>query len=526
MTYRVTVAKELSYADASEAFQRRPLREKVQCSCRRYGVITDDRICKHGGAILYRCCMASELSVRFLDAGGDTVFHMDNFRELARRSFGPAPDRAGLAPEEAFRPVDGVVPAKGPPNLVVPMPMTLYRGMGYPGEAVLDDLERVRAANRAEEVAVQKNIAQMVKGQGKKSDAQRSIPRDQVVGQDGVVVPKSRVLGAGIAGSSSLRSVTGQPREPSSVPAAGAPGASSTGPSESAPAPSSISVGRSKSSSGKGKNRVVTIQEDVDRRDGFLKGEYEYDGKEFQLPRIFADYEVGAENAVNFIPGGGGDVLTMMNAVTTQKMAVYLISHTGTHEQITMTGYTFDVGEIADALTGAAARGVDVTLIMDRIHVLKGTTIAMVEKLSALRHAGANVWLCSGKTTGSGIQHSKTLLAGRVCIIGSTNWTQSSRLNQEISVLLSLNERGYLFQQSMINVQKSLARKMTDADEQVGREHRAERVEQRRARSASRTLPRHGFAERVRQARQFSIMNDRRLKAGSPRASEEEPEDV
>ena len=153
MTYRVTVARELSYANASDEFQRRPLREKVQCSCRGCGVITDDRICKHGGAVLYRCCMASELPVRFLDDRGDVVYHRDNFRELAGRTFGPVPGR-GLAPEEAFRPVDGVVRPKGPPNRIVPMPSTLYRGMGYPGEAVLDDIERVRERRIAEEVAL------------------------------------------------------------------------------------------------------------------------------------------------------------------------------------------------------------------------------------------------------------------------------------------------------------------------------------------------------------------------------------
>ena len=46
----------------------------------------------------------------------------------------------------AFRPVDGVVPPKAPPNMVVPMPTVLYRGMGYPQESLLDDIVRVRDA--------------------------------------------------------------------------------------------------------------------------------------------------------------------------------------------------------------------------------------------------------------------------------------------------------------------------------------------------------------------------------------------
>ena len=74
-----------------------------------------------------------------------------------------------------------------------------------------------------------------------------------------------------------------------------------------------------------------------------------------------------------------------------------------------------------------------------------------------------------------------------------------------------------------INVQRGIARPMTKADEDFGRGHRAER----RARSVSRlAMPRGGFTDRVRHAQQFSVMTGRRMRMGSPRASEEEPEDV
>ena len=43
---------------------------------------------------------------------------------------------------------------------------------------------------------------------------------------------------------------------------------------------------------------------------------------------------------------------------------------------------------------------------------------------------------------GTGIQHAKTLLADDFLIIGSCNWTTSSRANSELGALVHLTPRG------------------------------------------------------------------------------------
>ena len=77
----------------------------------------------------------------------------------------------------------------------------------------------------------------------------------------------------------------------------------------------------------------------------------------------------------------------------------------------------------------------------------------------ALRSAGVAVHLVSGVPIGpvyqatgrrlsaavgqhEGIQHSKMCWVGRRCILGSVNWTRSSRANRELAVELELDEAG------------------------------------------------------------------------------------
>ena len=117
---------------------------------------------------------------------------------------------------------------------------------------------------------------------------------------------------------------------------------------------------------------------------------------------------------------------------------MYLV--TGALCRVIMTVYTFDLLVICDALKDATRRGVEVELIADHGHTLTGATMAMVERLEGLRAAGIQVSLTEGVTGNSGIQHSKTLLCDEHVIVGSCNWTTSSRSNQEMSVLISLND--------------------------------------------------------------------------------------
>ena len=44
--------------------------------------------------------------------------------------------------------------------------------------------------------------------------------------------------------------------------------------------------------------------------------------------------------------------------------------------------------------------------------------------------------------TGTGIQHAKTVLADDMLVVGSCNWTVSSKGNSEISVLIRMHASG------------------------------------------------------------------------------------
>ena len=52
-------------------------------------------------------------------------------------------------------------------------------------------------------------------------------------------------------------------------------------------------------------------------------------------------------------------------------------------------------------------------------------------------------YLRVGRTiSGTGIQHAKTLLADHTLVVGSTNWTVSSRANSEVGVMVRLHPSG------------------------------------------------------------------------------------
>ena len=130
----------------------------------------------------------------------------------------------------------------------------------------------------------------------------------------------------------------------------------------------------------------------------------------------------------------------MMSGKETHKMAVYLLSLA--QGRAHLTGFTFDYLPLSTALVEAAQRGVDVTCCFDHQHVISGATTAMPERLNDLRKGGVRVCLCRGVNSGMGTQHSKTLLVDDYMIVGSSNWTNATRNNQELSVLIRVTGAG------------------------------------------------------------------------------------
>jgi len=217
-------------------------------------------------------------------------------------------------------------------------------------------------------------------------------------------------------------------------------------------------------------------------------------------PSIFEAYDEKAEDACTFLPGGAGRVLSIMSCKQTQKMAAFLISKAT--DSVVLTAYTFDLVMVAEALAAAKERGVEVTIIVDRNHTLTGATNYMVERLSALKQANVPVWLSRGISGAGGIQHSKTLRADDFLIVGSTNWTNASRLNQEMSVLVQLNEEGLAAYEDRIRAYKSLSSVFSDALERSGTANRCSRGVGGASRSASvSTMERYATAKRFSIAR-------------------------
>ena len=186
----------------------------------------------------------------------------------------------------------------------------------------------------------------------------------------------------------------------------------------------------------------------------------------------------------------------------------------------TLTSFTYDMLMITEALIEAAQRGLDATAFLDMGHALKGSTVWMIDRLSALKKGGVKVFLSHGSNGISGIQYSKTFLADEFLLVGSCNWTGSSRENHEECTLTALNEEGLAAHEQRLKYIQERSHAFDDKMEKEGREHRRARSSSvkvgqgRQGKSASsgdqHSVPR---ADRYRTAKRFSIARARSLHA-------------
>ena len=159
---------------------------------------------------------------------------------------------------------------------------------------------------------------------------------------------------------------------------------------------------------------------------------------EAALKAMFEGYDKTADNAADINLEGSGRVIAEMGSKQTFKFAIRMIDK-ASHE-VVLTAYTFDVAALVEALGNAASRGVQVKVYVDRNHSLMGKAMNKPARLSELNETGVEVRLCRGAKGSSGIQHSKTTLqCDQILIVGSTNWTNSSQSNQEVSVAYAMN---------------------------------------------------------------------------------------
>ena len=177
--------------------------------------------------------------------------------------------------------------------------------------------------------------------------------------------------------------------------------------------------------------------------------------------KIFDGYNEEAEHASVIV--SSGHLLSIMNAAQTHKMCRYLTQKAQAGWIWLLTCYTFDVESIQIDVQEANRRDVKTTVIADRRTSLGKGTRDMLQSLKAMRFSGTEVSLADGKDIqgfyakvgrsvppGRGIQHSKTLFVAdnadfsgeNYLIIGSCNWTTSSRCNYELSSLIQLDTDG------------------------------------------------------------------------------------
>ena len=113
--------------------------------------------------------------------------------------------------------------------------------------------------------------------------------------------------------------------------------------------------------------------------------------------------------------------------------------------------FTFDRQDIVDALKQAKDRGVEVIMVIDRAYTLSCKTKECMPRLQELEAHGVVVRLASGHSAkqhysavgrtynGRGIVHGKVVHTEMESIVGSCNWTTSSRANEEVSLHVRLN---------------------------------------------------------------------------------------
>ena len=130
----------------------------------------------------------------------------------------------------------------------------------------------------------------------------------------------------------------------------------------------------------------------------------------------------------------------LVNSKQSQAMAVHLIE--AAKKKVTLTAYTYDFATITQALIKAARRQVPTCLIVDRGHALTGSTEKMIDRMKELQDGGVTVLLSYGQNGSTGAQHSKTVTVDEYLLIGSCNWTCSSRTNHEMNVLIKLGNEG------------------------------------------------------------------------------------
>lgn len=168
----------------------------------------------------------------------------------------------------------------------------------------------------------------------------------------------------------------------------------------------------------------------------------------------------------NGVVGELGEALKVMGAVEFQEEAIRRIGMAS--GVVLLFAYGFDRRDIAAALVEAKARGVQVRCGFDRRTALSGTPRDMTQIARELDGNGVEIRLLNGVSVadeyravnrdvvGRGIQHAKCLLVDNFLVVGSCNWTTSSRCNMEMNVLVRVKSECQPLVQAMFEERLTL----------------------------------------------------------------------
>jgi len=152
----------------------------------------------------------------------------------------------------------------------------------------------------------------------------------------------------------------------------------------------------------------------------------------------------GTGSTVAPLPEGVASATNLLDAVLAHDAMVAAIN--AASSAVDVMAYTFDQPDIVCALKRAAARGVPVRLLVDRDFSMSGRCRRQLRSLQELAECGCFVRLLAGVPDAAsiygGAQHSKSVRADGVLVLGSCNLTTASRSNFELDVRLVLTGTG------------------------------------------------------------------------------------
>ncbi len=208
-----------------------------------------------------------------------------------------------------------------------------------------------------------------------------------------------------------------------------------------------------------------------------------------------------AENAVRPLLAPSGELVALLTVKETQKYACYLAGQAKDRQLVTLIEFTFDLPELCVAIQVGLAAGAKFEIIADHRSGMGSKTRDQVARLRALRAAGVKVFTASGAPIkeeytavgrsvppGTGILHAKVIRSGKQLLIGSANWTTSSRCNREMNVLIRLSSAGEQAFQAEYEKLRSISAATTDATIAEAEANVQEQMEKRAASRRSRSL--------------------------------------